>query len=73
MQDTICIPLLILYKTLTRNLNMEEGTHQEKKHVKTPPVYLFSTIWSQVESGQPNRKNQRASFLQFPPSCQSCK
>lgn len=72
MQDPICILLLILYKALTRNLNME-AEQTKKKHVKTPPVYLFSTIWSQVESGQPNRKNQRASFLQFPPSCQSCK
>jgi hypothetical protein len=29
----------------------------------TPPGYLFSTIWSQGETGQPNRKTQKACFL----------
>ena len=44
-----------------------------KRNVKTPPVFLFSTIWSQVEPEQPNRKNQKASFPRFPPSRQTCK
>lgn len=65
-QDLMCIPLLILKRGLNRHLNIKPKTHQKKKrHVKTPPVYLFSTIWSPVEPGQPNRKNQRASFPTF--------
>lgn len=43
------------------------------KQTQTSPVYLFSAIWSQVEPGQPDRKTQRASFLQVPPSYQTYK